>query len=285
MRQFILENQKIKNGLIVIDGKDFRYLRQVLRVKTGDMLNVRTKDGELKNTTVARIDDKGKNITLQICASVAGAGIDALSADKIRTGEGAIAGNSITRGVQATELNSLSDTEYWLFQFIPKPQKFEQIVRQATECGVSKIIPVIGEYTEKSSVLALEGGKKERIERIIREARQQSGSPVDTKVMPPMSLDEALDLWEKGDNYVGFVLSERDDSRGNLRQIIDEKKEKNIKIKRIGIGVGSEGGLSPQEVETLQSKGLFYSIHFAVNILRCETAAVYGIAAIQSAVN
>ena len=56
MRQFILEKQEIKNGLIEIDEKDFRYLRSVLRVKIGDMLNVRMKDGCLQNATVAKIN-------------------------------------------------------------------------------------------------------------------------------------------------------------------------------------------------------------------------------------
>lgn len=265
MRQFILEKQSIKNGLIVLDGKDFRYLRQVLRVKTGDMVNVRLPDGNLENTTVAKIDDKGKNITLQICAG----------------GE-----HSLTRGVQSTEIDgTLPDTEYWLFQFLPRPQKFEQIVRQATECGISVIVPIIGEYSEKSSASAIEGNKKERLERIIKEARQQSGSPVDTKILAPVTLSEAIKAWNETvsipENSLGFVLSERDDCEGSLKEIVSKRTD----IKKVGIAVGSEGGISPEEVTLLQEKALFHPIHFAVNILRCETAAVYGIAAIQSSIN
>ena len=271
MRQFILENQNIKNGLVTLEGKDFRYLRQVLRVKTGDMLSVRLKDGKLQNSTVAKIDDKGRKITIQFCAN-------SENSEAVE--------KSITRGVQSTEIDGkLPAVEYWLFQFLPKPQKFEQIVRQATECGVACIVPVIGEYTEKSSVYALEGNKKERLERIIKEARQQSGSPVDTKILPPVSLSGAVEEWEKvpsenGDK-VAFVLSERDDCKDNLKKIISENKN----IKHLAIAVGSEGGISPQEVLLLEEKGLFHPIHFAVNILRCETAALYGIAAVQSAIN
>ena len=57
------------------------------------------------------------------------------------------------------------------------------------------------------------------------------------------------------------------------------------KIKRAAIAVGSEGGLSPDEVRILEEKALFVPIHFAVNILRCETAALYGIAAVQTEIN
>ena len=273
MRQFIVEKNQIKNGLIQLEGKDYRYFRQVLRVRAGDMVSVRLPDGSLSNATVAKIDETSRCLTLQLCADT---------------------GKTITRGVQAEELtggavsaNGALMVEYWLFQFLPRPQKFEQIVRQATECGVSVIVPVTGEYTEKSSAEALLGSKKERLERIIKEARQQSGSPVDTKVLEPVSLDKAIEMWKDGSDSaesVAFVLSERDDCSGNLRAGV-QKAGGLEKIKRAAIAVGSEGGISPEEVKLLEEKGLFLPVHFAVNILRCETAALYGIAAVQSEIN
>ena len=278
MRQFIVEKGKEKNGLIQLDGKDYRYLRQVLRVRAGDMISVRLPDGELKNATVAAIDESARRVTLQICADT---------------------GRTITRGVQAGEIEGASEAgggngaalvEYWLFQFLPRPQKFELIVRQATECGVAVIVPVVGDFSEKSSAQALQGSKKERLDRIIKEARQQSGSPVDTKVLEPISLEKAIELWNEAcgatgvENSVGFVLSERDDCSGNLRATV-QKAGGIEKIKKAAIAVGSEGGISPEEVKLLEEKGLFVPVHFAVNILRCETAALYGIAAVQSEVN
>ena len=268
MRQFIVENKQIRDGLIQLDGKDYRYLRQVLRVRAGDMISVRLPDGSLSNATVAKIDESSRRITLQLCAAT---------------------GETITRGVQADEIAAgvsggagLEQVEYWLFQFLPRPQKFELIVRQATECGVEVIVPVIGEYTEKSSAQAIAGAKKERLERIIKEARQQSGSPVNTRVTEPMSLEQAIELWGSGD--VAFVLSERDDCSGNLRSSVQAAGGLE-QIKKAAIAVGSEGGISPDEVRLLEEKGLFVPIHFAVNILRCETAALYGIAAVQSEIN
>ena len=282
MRQFIVEKGKEKNGLIQLDGKDYRYLRQVLRVRAGDMISVRLPDGELKNATVAAIDESARRVTLQICADT---------------------GRSITRGVQAGEVedggaagsgNGAALVEYWLFQFLPRPQKFELIVRQATECGVAVIVPVVGDFSEKSSAQALQGSKKERLDRIIKEARQQSGSPVDTKVLEPVSLEKAIELWneacgeigdfDKLNHPVAFVLSERDDCSGNLRATV-QKAGGIEKIKKAAIAVGSEGGISPEEVKLLEEKGLFVPVHFAVNILRCETAALYGIAAVQSEIN
>ena len=290
MRQFVLEKNPDKKGIISLSGKDYRYLRQVLRVKTGDMVSVRLPDGSLKNSTVAKVDENQRTVTLQLCADTSA----------VTAGSAGVS-SSLTRGVQAEEIQQTvqNNLEYWLFQFIPKPQKFEQIVRQATECGVKRIVPIIGEYSEKSSISALQGqgAKKERIERIIKEARQQSGSPVNTVVEEPVSLERAVELWQEQSEQpeqtglqsqpaasVGFVLSERNDGDGNIRKIL-QKPELKGKIARIGIACGSEGGISPQEVDFLVKKGLFYPLHFSVNILRCETAALYGIAAIQSCAN
>ena len=252
MRQLIINQNQDKKGLVVIDGKDFHYLRQVLRVKAGDMVKLRLADGVLYNSTVCKIDDRSKKITLQLCAE--------------------------TR-------QSISVIQYSLFQFIPKPQKLELIVRQATECGVKNIIPVISEYSEKGNIAALSDGKKERLERIVREARQQSGSPIDTKVFEPMPIEQAAELWIKmkeeagEDNSAGFVLSER--------TVIPEAVEglQKNKLQNVCIFCGNEGGISSEELEFLVKKALLYPIHFSVNILRCETAALYGIAAIQSAIS
>ena len=272
MRQLIIENKQIRKGLIELEGKDYRYLRQVLRVRPGDMISVRLPDGSLNNATVARVDEAERRVVLQLCADT---------------------GKTITRGVQADQLNASAAVngalavEYWLFQFLPRPQKFELIVRQATECGLSVIVPVIGEYTEKSSAQAIAGAKRERLERIIKEARQQSGSPVETKVLEPMTLEQALVLWRTSAGDQGglaFVLSERDDCSGKLRESV-QKAGGLEGIKRAAIAVGSEGGISPDEVKALEEKGLFQPVHFAVNILRCETAALYGIAAVQTEIN
>ena len=64
MRQFIVSSLPDKNGIITIKGKDFRYLRQVLRVKIGDMINIRFADGTLQNTTVCNILENQKEILL-----------------------------------------------------------------------------------------------------------------------------------------------------------------------------------------------------------------------------
>ena len=290
MRQLIVKTNQDKNGLVVLDGKDFHYLRQVLRVKTGDMVNVCLPDGCLYESTVCKIDDKCKKITLQVC--------------------GVVREPYQPHVVPEALEGPTNEIDFSLFQFIPKPQKLDLIVRQATECGVKNIIPVISEYAEKGSIAALQKGKLDRLERIIREARQQSGSPTDTKIFEPVTVEQAIELWnemkkEAGgeEKAAGFVLSERAVSAvpdqksavpdqksavpealegpfDKLRDPSDSEAASHPDV--VCIFCGNEGGISPEELELLTKKALLQPVHFSVNILRCETAALYGIAAIQT---
>ena len=275
MRQLIIDRNPDKKGLVIIDGKDFRYLRQVLRVKAGDMVTLRLPDGTLCDSTAAKIDDSAKKITLQLCATSASPALR--QAQEPHDDQGPQMGPAI---------------EYSLFQFIPKTQKLELIVRQATECGVKNIIPVISEYTQSGNVQALSGGRIERLQRIVREARQQSGSPVDTQVLEPVTVEGAVELWnnmkeEAGgeENTAGFVLSERTVPEHVEGPLKGGASTGSATPRAVAIFCGNEGGISPDELELLVKKALLCPVHFSVNILRCETAALYGIAAIQTAIS
>lgn len=260
MRQFVLQNSPDKNGLIELQGKDFRYLKQVLRLKVGDMLVVRLLDGTLKNSTVCKIDDKKKAVTIQLCADI-----------------------SSNEGNLQNQSSYSAKTNFVLFQFVPKALKMDLIVRQACECGISKIIPIAGQFCQgeknKNDLRA------SRYERIIKEARQQSGSPISTEITATVTVNDACSIWKnivaqnEKENCFACVLYERTDKTKALHFVLSQYKE----IKNCAIVCGAEGGISPEEIEEFISAG-FIPLHFDTNILRCETAALYGIACVQNAV-
>ena len=197
MRQFVSTVNPDKKGLIEINGKDFRYLKQVLRLSVGDMLYVRLPDGKLSGTTVAKIDENRRAVTLQVCDSV----LEVLKEE----------------GENQSEY--CPETNLYLFQFVAKSSKMDLIVRQAAECGVLKIIPVTGKFTQNGG--AEKNFRNSRYERIVKEARQQSGSPVSTEIAETLTLDEACAFWKKiaGENSKdGFacVLYERSKKTKNL---------------------------------------------------------------------
>ena len=267
MRQFVSAASPNSKGLLEIAGKDFHYLRNVLRLQVGDMAPVSVPGGRLLQTTVCKVDDAAKKITLQVCA-----------AREQDDSQGQAAAQSSPR------------TYMTLLQFVPKPQKMELIVRQATECGIANIIPVIGEYTQAGSEKALQ--KSDRFERIIREARQQSGSQVETKIFEPQKLERALELLEGGDlqaassGLAKIVLYERGEKTMPLSAALGIPADSGLEGAPLAcaFAIGSEGGISPAEFELLLARG-FKAVHFNTNILRCETAALYAAAAIQSALD
>ncbi len=259
MRQFLSDSYPNKNGLVFITKKDYNYLHNVLRCRVGDMISVRLPDGLLENMTVSKIDTVNKIISLQICA---------------------IKGLELKNSIFPSELKKNS-VEYVLFQFIPKPAKFDLIVRQAVESGISCIVPVIGEYSQFSAELVVEN-RRTRLERIIREAMQQSGSCIKTRIEKALTPAQVGALWKEmllgeGIDGVAFVLYERLNRTKSMFTSLQSQKN----IKKAAIVVGCEGGISPQELSILENDG-FIPVHFCTNILRCETAAIYGIAALQS---
>ena len=266
MKQLITESELDEEGFLFIENESFHHLRDVLRVSCGDMIFVRLRSGVLQPMTVCKINGQAKRITLQIID-------DSLAADNIPQ-------------KPAVQIS--------LFQFIAKPSKMDLIIRQAVECGVEKIFPVEAEFCQRGNVESArkKAGGGGHWQKIVREARQQSGSSVETQVLAPIAFSKIFDLWENEkvsqDSSLAIVLHER---RFDTKTIHDVLKDADPSsgnfssttgLSKIALVVGAEGGISSSETKLLRQNG-FIPVHFATNILRCETATLYGIAALQTA--
>ncbi|MFA6774817.1 MAG: RsmE family RNA methyltransferase [Sphaerochaetaceae bacterium] len=163
-----------------------------------------------------------------------------------------------------------------LYQCLCKGKKDETIVRMATETGVWAITFVQSRFctvdlSEKSGKAL--ASRNERLEAIIKEAIQQSGSSV------PTTLTEAtISLKELAHTAKGTKLFFHQD-------ILEQKSLPDLlsgssRDEEISILVGSEGGLSDEECNTLLDSG-FHPVLLKTNILRAETAALYAISACQ----
>lgn len=273
MRQFVSDRELGKDGCLTVTGQKFRYLSSVLRVTPGDMIYVRLPSGVLQPMTVAVVDGAKKQVLLSRAAT---------SGNLLDSG-----------GVKAAPMETKGKFNFHLFQFVPKPPKFDLVIRQAAECGLVSVVPVAGEFCQKGNIesaVKKSSPTDERWKKIITEAREQSGSPVETRVSPCMNLTAALEFWQDKtatDTSFAVVLYERTEKTRGLYEAFYEKKAAALKsgtaLADIAIMVGAEGGISPAELEMAVNAG-FIPVHFETNILRCETAALYGIAALQSMV-
>ena len=117
-----------------------------------------------------------------------------------------------------------------------------------------------------------------------RMGREEPRRKQETRKMrhpPTLRAEEACRMWQSVNadgRGSAVVLYERTDGTKNIYSALenaDSKKE------RVAVAVGAEGGISPAEVKVLSDAG-FIPVHLETNILRCETAAIYGIAAVQT---
>lgn len=271
MRQFVADSMPDSKGFITVSDKKFHYVCSVLRSEIGDMIHVRLPDGTLQQMTVAKIDSSTKTAVFTIAGD-------------------ATCGQLSETGAKALPVKHKSNVNLWLFQFIPKPPKMELIIRQAVECGVSVIVPVEGEFCQSGCI---ESARKRcsssdtRWKRIITEAREQSGSPVDTKILSCVSVEEACRLWQKEtcalETSFAAVLYEQSARTVLFHEASGRVLECGAVPDAAAVMVGAEGGISPSEIELVSRSG-FVPVHLKTNILRCETAALYGLAVLQNTI-
>ncbi len=257
MRQFLIPASP-QDGLVSVSGRDYRYLVQVLRLKSGDRFDGRLPDGTLCSLDVRTIDSKKKTVLLAV-------------------GDASV-GDQPLPGANMPP-PQLPDTfpPIILFQWLLKGQKMDTVIRQCTETGVAVIVPVAG---ARSVITGRnDGHREERWNRIIREARQQSGSPVPTTVHPvivPEKVPGTMVALAGERKFSAFLCTEAPLALKSLHQYLVDGAA------AVALVNGPEGGLTAGETDLLVKAG-FSPIHFQTNILRAETCALYGIAAVQNA--
>ena len=261
MKHFILSVPPNPEGMIHLYDKDYHYLVRVRRLKAGMYFDAVLPGGE---ETRIRVLSTVDNILIGECQNTT-------KQDLSSTPEGK--SGFRPRG----ELPPIA-----LFQGLPKGAKMDLIARQAAECGVSAIIPFESEY----STIHLKKDSSEKLsrwERIIREARQQSGSATETEIRTPCSFNAVLDAWESHKkNYrrpLGILLHQEPLgkgplAKGNFHDYLGNYPD------FIALAVGPEGGFSPGEVSLFLAAG-FRPLVMGNTILRTETAALCGTAAIR----
>lgn len=261
MRQLVLQSGPGGDGKIVLDGGDYRYLVQVLRLKEGSSVDARLPDGALARCRVESLDTRSRRVSLVVEGS----------RHAIPPGKG-------EPGRNVAPPSSLPESfpRIVLFQWLLKGAKMDAVVRQATEMGVISIVPVMGERC-----VASEGSpaRIERWERVIREARQQSGSPLGTVIDPITKSAEVPNVWQRysaAGRPLAFVMTEAPLALKTLHGYLE------LGADTVAVAVGPEGGMSASEIDMLVTAG-FMPVHFATNVLRAETCALYAVAAVQNA--
>jgi 16S rRNA (uracil1498-N3)-methyltransferase len=138
-----------------------------------------------------------------------------------------------------------------------KKDNFELALQKVTELGVSRVIPLLCERSEKKNL------NFERLKKIAVEASEQSGRGDVPEILPISNLENIL----KGDSLPNNVLCLNLEGK-YIKDVLNEAD-----FKELALFVGPEGGWSEDELKIFQK----YNIHcvsLGTQVLRAETAAI-----------
>ena len=157
--------------------------------------------------------------------------------------------------------------ELWLAFSPIKSNYFNFMIQKATELGVTKFIPIIFDRTIVRKI------NKERLEKVIIEASEQSNRINVPGIEDPKSLDDFLN-----NNKVDLIFTDLNSKNTK----IDLKK---VTDKPISVIIGPEGDFSEEERAKILKFSGVQPLKINENILRSETAVISAISIIKYAIN
>jgi len=150
-----------------------------------------------------------------------------------------------------------------LYCSILKRENFELAVQKSVEAGVREIIPIICQRTVKT------GLKYDRLQKIIKEAAEQSGRGIVPIMGKTTNFKKAIA--DASENNLNILF----DSSGVKLLMSDINSLTQQENARAGIFIGPEDGWSEEEINAAKEAG-FKIVSFGKLILRAETAAIVG---------
>mgnify|MGYP003951891709 FL=1 len=157
--------------------------------------------------------------------------------------------------------------ELWLAFSPIKSNYFNFMIQKATELGVTKFLPIIFDRTVVRKI------NKERLEKVIIEAAEQSNRINVPSIEEPKSLKKFLD-----DKKMDLIFTDLNSKTNKL----DLKK---LTDNPSCIIVGPEGDFSETEREEILSYNGVQAIKINENILRSETAVISALSIVNYAIN
>lgn len=237
MPKFFVKENQIKDDKISIIGQDVNHIKNVLRLKTDDEIEVCNENKQ--ETYICRIIE--------------------------------ILNEEILCNIKEKKMiNREANIDITIFQGLPKAEKMELIIEKCTELGVKEITPLklkrcVVKLDEKDEVK-----KITRWQKIAETASKQSGRDAILKINNVINIDNVCNLIQKYDIVLIAYENEKDNS---LKQELENLKSTKKQKLKIGVIIGPEGGLEETEVNMLKLCGA-KTVTLGKRILRTETAPI-----------
>jgi 16S rRNA (uracil1498-N3)-methyltransferase len=151
--------------------------------------------------------------------------------------------------------------EITLIQGLIRKEKWEFFLQKATEVGVHRIVPLILERNVVKWDRTDEAAKMKRYHKIVQEAAEQSRRSDIPLIELPINIHE-LPKYMSELNFVAY----ENESELSLKHALKPASS-------VTVVMGSEGGISPEEIAVMSSMG-FKPVTLGTRILRAETAGI-----------
>lgn len=224
-----LENQIIKDEKILISKNQLHYLKNVMRRKKGDKIIMFDGDEEWEGI---------------------------LNSDK----------NYYLKPTKLLRRKKII-WDLWVCFGLVKNRNIDNLVEKVTEIGITKIIPLNTEFSEKKIV------RVDRLIKISKEASEQSNSINIPYIKEVTEINDLLKNWDK-ERLICFC-----DEKGGKPILEIEPILKSFK--KIAIFIGPVGGWSDADRKPFQSLQTFRA-NLGDNILKADTAAVYALSCLKA---
>jgi 16S rRNA (uracil1498-N3)-methyltransferase len=164
----------------------------------------------------------------------------------------------------------LPQADLTLVAALPKGNGFDEVVRQATELGITTLQPVISDRT----LIQPSPNKLERWGRIAAEATEQSERLLLPQILAPMSWRDYLHQTAGGNRWICVA-------RGDAPHLLAVAQASDA-ISSATIAIGPEGGWTEAEVNSAIAAG-FEPVSLGPYILRAVTAPLAALTLIAAA--
>ena len=237
MPKFFVTNKEINENHIKISGDDTNHIKNVLRKKVGEILNICNTD-TLEDYLCKIIKLEDKYIELEITEKI--------------------------------ENNVEPNTKVTILQGLPKADKMELIIQKSVELGAYSITPV----EMKRCVVKLNEKDKEkkisRWQKISEVASKQSGRNIIPKINQVITIQN---ICQDITNYDIVIVAYEEEKANTLKTELERLKKLKKKNLNIAILIGPEGGIEKSEIEHLKKHGAKI-VTLGNRILRTETVAL-----------
>lgn len=235
MLHIFADPSEVQGDLLTVTGPEVNHIRNVMRLKPGEEISV-------------SIGEDGKEYRY---------GIETLEEDRV-----------ICRLRFVKDKDVELPVKVLLFQGLPKSDKMDLIVQKAVELGAAEIIPVSMQRCVVKLDAARAGKKIQRWQTIAESAASQSRRGVIPRVLPPMTMEEAVAYAEQN-TQVRVLPYELQKDDGSTKDYLESIRAGQA----VSIFIGPEGGFTPEEVELARQAGIRL-ISLGPRILRTETAGL-----------